>query len=329
METTFSSVIKGHKRALNIIEKILHHGRLAHAYIFIGPNGVGKKLTALSLAKALNCKNLQIAFCGHCPSCRKIEKGIHPDVKVISPERGEIRIGNMRNLIEETNYSPLEARVRVFIIDDAHTLNMAASNAFLKTLEEPPEDTVIILITSSPDILPETVISRCEKIYFGPLCGDDIMEIIKSQDLNSYGDENIALMAEGSVRKAMDMLSEDACKLRKDMKDILTSPHKGSLADLLTSAENWSKDNEIFYNLLDIIRLYVRDLIFIKAGINKDYIANRDIYTHLYNLASRVTLRELIVIIDLVKHIHRATWRNVNRQLALEMLSLALWKIQS
>jgi len=327
--STCSKIVKGHRRVLHILEKLIRQGRLAHAYMFIGPGGVGKRLIALSLAKALNCSRRKGDFCDACPSCRKIQKGIHPDVKLISPEKGEIRIGEMRVLINDTNYKPLEARMRVFIIDDAHTLNMAASNAFLKTLEEPPEDTLIILITSSPEILPETVISRCEKIYFGPLSQRDILEIMNSQEPDYGRDENIARMAEGSVKKAMEIAREDIYDMRRDLKHILVTLNR-NLADLLDYAERANRDDTVFYNFLDMARLIVRDLILIKSELGTDYITNMDIYPQLSRPARMMTLRELIDIIDFVNHIYRAaTWRNVNRQLALEMLGLALWKTLS
>ncbi|MDH4233479.1 MAG: DNA polymerase III subunit, partial [Nitrospirota bacterium] len=184
--------IIGQEKAVGMLTGILERQRLAGSYIFSGEPGTGKKLTALNFAKALNCLNYRNALsvmrdgiskknpalstdidknspipplekggrfdaCDKCESCLKIEAGSHPDLKLISPEDRLIKIDEIRLIDEALSFRPFEGRKKVVIVDDADTMNIAAANAFLKTLEEPPEDSVILLISSRPDRLPATI----------------------------------------------------------------------------------------------------------------------------------------------------------------------------
>jgi DNA polymerase-3 subunit delta' len=195
----FKDVI-GQNRAVTILRKTMQRGRIPSSYLFAGESGIGKKFTAVNLAKALNCLNSEnrtqstlsltlppqeggiggiIDACDKCPSCRKIDSGIHPDFLLISPEGGQIRIEEIRAIDDILSLKAFEGRYKVIIVDDADSMNQYAANAFLKTLEEPPEDSLIILISSSPDRLPDTIRSRCSRINFTPLPYGACEEVIR------------------------------------------------------------------------------------------------------------------------------------------------------
>lgn len=316
--------IKGQKRAIEVIKKVLAHNRLAQAYLFTGPEGVGKKLTATSLAKALNCHTYTKDFCDQCISCRKIEEGIHPDISLLVPENGEIKIGTIRDIINGMAYRPLEARIRVIILDDAHRLNLSASNAFLKSLEEPPEHTAIILITSSPDTLPDTILSRCQRVYFGLIPLRELTELLGSQGIDRGEAEEIALMAEGSIGRAINMLSSDILSIKKDIKYAMTAEKDTGILKLFTLAEKSARDEETFYRVLDWIRIYIRDMLLIKIYGDCAGVINKDIYNHLLEKGNRMTLWELLDIIERINFLYRGRERNINKQLAIEILSMTL-----
>jgi len=147
----------------------LENGRLAHAYLFSGPRGAGKEVMARTLAKAVNCLKKKHDSCDRCDSCRRIDENTHPDVYWVRPELKSRRIGvgQIREFERAINLKPMIARVKVGIVADADCMGDEASNAFLKTLEEPPHQTIILLLTTQPQRLLPTILSRCLKIAFG------------------------------------------------------------------------------------------------------------------------------------------------------------------
>jgi DNA polymerase III subunit delta' len=152
------------------LHRSLQRGRLAHAYLFTGPRGSGKEIMARTLAKALNCTEKEHDSCDHCDSCRRIDEGAHPDVYWVRPESKSrrIQIEQMREFMKAVNLRSWMGGVKVGIVVEADCLGEEASNAFLKTLEEPPAQTVIVLLTADPQRLLPTILSRCLRISFGP-----------------------------------------------------------------------------------------------------------------------------------------------------------------
>ena len=157
-------------RIVEQLQRSLQRRRLAHAYLFVGPRGSGKLAVALTLAKALNCEQLDHDSCDRCESCRRIDERVHPDIRLIEPELKSRRIGidQIREFSRAANLKAGEARIKVGIIVDADRMGEEASNAFLKTLEEPPANTIILLLTAEPQRLLPTILSRCLKVVFGP-----------------------------------------------------------------------------------------------------------------------------------------------------------------
>ncbi len=164
----FDGII-GHQRPIRLLKKAILIDHLPQAYLFLGAEGVGKRLTALTLAKALNCEEAKEDCCETCLSCRKIEGLNHPDVTVIRPEGQFIRIDSIRQLQRSLNYRPYEGKKRVCILDGADRMKTEGANALLKTLEEPPPDTLLILLATQRDSLLPTIVSRCQQMRFTPL----------------------------------------------------------------------------------------------------------------------------------------------------------------
>jgi DNA polymerase-3 subunit delta' len=159
--------ITGHRRLLDLLARSIERRTLPPSLIFEGPAGAGKRATAVAVAQALNCMQGGPDACGECAACRKIVRGVHPDVLIVEPgDSGSIKIDQVRDIVDRANYRPFEGRRRVIIIDDADALVAAAQNALLKTLEEPPSTSVFILVTSRPDLLLPTVRSRCIRLRF-------------------------------------------------------------------------------------------------------------------------------------------------------------------
>ncbi len=209
--------IIGQEKAVGMLLGIMKRQRLASSYLFAGEDGIGKKTTALNFAKALNCVNATVGSegsgvrsnnishltphaspidaCDECNSCAKISAGIHPDVIVLSPEEKQIRIEEIRTIDDALSFRPFEGRNKVVIVDNAETMNVAAANAFLKTLEEPPEESVIILVSSRPDLLLPTIRSRCSRINFSPLSAESCRRVLEGK----IPEENLDLVSRFSM----------------------------------------------------------------------------------------------------------------------------------
>src|SRR5512136_2772802 len=193
----FSQII-GQERAVEALRAALRRGGLHHAYLFAGPEGVGKGMAARLLAQAANCERDDGDACGNCPACRKIARGVHPDVLVVEPERDMARAGRwepkggrtpsrdivvdqVRELVDRRlSLRRFEGRRRFVILDPADAMNPQAQNALLKTLEEPPDDTTLVLVAAGGDALLPTIRSRCLRVAFAPLPASAIEERLRA-----------------------------------------------------------------------------------------------------------------------------------------------------
>jgi DNA polymerase III subunit delta' len=205
--------IVGHRKIVALLARSIDRGTLPPSLIFAGPSGIGKRLTAVAVAQALNCPS---GGCGTCASCVRIAKGAHPDVVIVEPgESGSIKIEQVRDVIERAAYRPFEGRTRVVIIDDADALGEEAQNALLKTLEEPPSASIFILVTSAPDLLRPTVLSRCPRLIFRALGEDDVTAILIRLGRPEASARAAAAAADGSVGQALDASAEEFVTARQ------------------------------------------------------------------------------------------------------------------
>ena len=214
--------IAGHRHLLELLVRAVERESLPPSLIFTGPEGVGKRLTAVALAQLLNCptpvtaEGLGRDACGVCASCKRIARGVHSDVIVIEPgDTGAIKIDRIRDGIEKAAYRPFEGRRRVVIIDQADAILVEAQNALLKTLEEPPSASSFVLVTSTPDVLLPTVRSRCQQIRFGRLDAADIAAVlVASHEYDETAAHAAASAADGSVGAALSGDSDDVAAAR-------------------------------------------------------------------------------------------------------------------
>src|SRR6266446_5695569 len=217
----FREVI-GHRRLIGLLARSVRRESLPPSLIFAGPSGVGKRLTAVATAQALNCtapiittdssrghgpSGETVDACGRCAACKRISRGVHPDVLIVEPgDSGSIKIDQVRDIDDRAAYRPFEGRRRAVIIDDADALVPAAQNALLKTLEEPPPSSVFILVTARPDSLLPTVRSRCSQIRFARLTSADVAEVLERN--HKYPKREalaVAAAADGSVGRALNV----------------------------------------------------------------------------------------------------------------------------
>ncbi|OEG70211.1 hypothetical protein ATZ36_05605 [Candidatus Endomicrobiellum trichonymphae] len=212
--------ILGQQKIKKIISNQIKSGKIAHAYIFMGQDGVGKRLIAVEFAKILNCSandfiKTDAGTCGKCISCKKIEKNIHPDLHFIDFSRQAeleedslekqktLKVETIRYMQKEVATKIHEGKWKIFIIEPAEKMNAAAANSLLKTLEEPPENTIIILIAKHKETIPQTIFSRAQTLFFQPLGQNEISSwLISNRSMDAAKAHNIAEFSEGSLENA-------------------------------------------------------------------------------------------------------------------------------
>ncbi len=220
--------VRGHDALVEGFRRAAARGRLAHAYLFTGPAGVGKRLFAVELAKALLCDNAaegSLQACDRCPSCVQVEAGTHPDffTAVRPPEALEFPIELMRQLCQSFALKSARGRGKVVLIDDADDLNEEAANCFLKTLEEPPPRSVLILIGSTPDRQLQTIVSRCQVIRFAPLSAELVDELLQAQGIDDAAlRARLVRLSAGSPGLAKELADPALWEFRRDVLEGLT-----------------------------------------------------------------------------------------------------------
>ncbi|MDH5763587.1 MAG: DNA polymerase III subunit delta' [Nitrospinota bacterium] len=329
---SFSNVL-GQGQAKHILSQALSHSRLSHAYLFYGPDSIGKKLMAVEFAKALNClSSAPDNACGNCDSCRKIESRVHPDFFFLEPTKSTptareaaIKIDEIRELQKKLGFLPYEAKAKVAVVDQVEKMNLQACNAFLKTLEEPPSSTVLILITSNIYKLLPTMISRCQGIRFNPLPPEHIREILQKQEAPEWNPGEIDLRvgrSQGQVSRALSEEATQTSAYRREMIGLIDQVSFKRMDLLFQWSKAMSKGSEPLPQILDEMTGLLRDLMFIKSGGNTGQLFNTDLWAELEPVARRKPLSHLLKMAEAVNQTQYALSGNANAQLALETMLL-------
>lgn len=339
--------IIGQERPVNILRGCIAKERIPHALLFAGDEGIGKRLTALNFAKALNCQGVsgeelevtggllfevpeqkpteteldtQSDACDKCPSCKKIESGNHPDIFMIGPEGegGQITVQAIRQLEESLSYKPFEGRWKIAIVDDADRLNQSAANAFLQTLEEPSAHSILILISSKPDMLLPTIRSRCQRISFSPLPLDTMSRLLKEKDRN-MDDEQARLLSVLSGGRLGYALSDNLI----DQREQCFSMFRQMLESI--EEEPW-EDKEAMEDWFEWSQLLLRDMAVYSATGQEDFLMNTDQTEYIKDISRGAGLKDILNLARELYNIKRRLAFNLNKQLTYNFVSLLLRK---
>ncbi|MBI2828775.1 MAG: DNA polymerase III subunit delta' [Acidobacteria bacterium] len=333
--------IAGHPRLLSLLSRAMARQTLPPALLLSGPGGVGKRTTALALAETLNCPQprtlgnwLEIDACGACASCRRIARGVHPDVIVLEPgETGAIRIDEVRDVIDRANYRPFEGRRRVVIVDEADTMAPAAQNALLKTLEEPPSASVFMLVSSMPDALLPTVRSRCPRLRFGALLAADVAGVLMRDHGYTEAEARAAAAdADGSIGCALAVRNVDLVGARDAAQRLLehaarvSNPvHRLELARNLTGKKSaTAAERDQLAVCLRALASLLRDLGVLAVRADTSSLANADLQADLGPLSDAFDSERSTRAFTAVDRALGALERNVGPKVVADWLVLQL-----
>lgn len=319
--------IVGHQKQLKSLRHSLESGRLHHAYLFAGPEGVGKKTIAQALAKSLHCREQRFDFCDQCPSCSSIRDGNCPDVHLIQPQPGkkEISINQIRDLIGKISLRSFSGGRKVALIDPAELMNYHAQNALLKTLEEPPENSALFLITQNSGVLLPTLLSRCLRVSFGFLALRDTAEFLtRKKGLDLAESQLRSALTMGSIGQALAWSEEDIKKERREwIERYCALPEQGHRS-ALSFAEDLAADKEKCFKVLQWLEGWNRDVLALQFTGNQNMIRNVDLMENLQRQASSGSREETLRRLSELGAVLEALQKTYNRRMILENLFVRL-----
>jgi DNA polymerase-3 subunit delta' len=328
--------VVGQSRVVSLLQRSLEKGVLAHAYLFIGPPHVGKMTLALNLAQALNCEGADKP-CGQCLSCQKIAQSKYADVQIIGLDytseadevktRTEIGIDQIRQVQHSASLPHFEGKYKIFIIDGAELLSIEAANCLLKTLEEPVGRVVFLLLTTSPGLLPDTVVSRCQQLELLPLSSDEVENALTGQwGIEPQKAKLLSRLCHGCLGWALsaalgDEMLKQYCERRDNMLDIINAGYEERFTYVAQLAAQFSQRRGFVQEVLNIWLDFWRDLLLIKADF-AEAITNVDIEKTLTDLAIGFSLAEIRAFIRGIQAAKQQLKQNANPRLVLEVLML-------
>lgn len=319
---SFAEVI-GHTKQLAILRSALSDARLHHAYLFVGPDGIGKRTAAIAVAKAIHCEESIEDFCGICVNCARISDGNHPDVRLIQPlpDKKEISIQQIREIERELNFRSFSGKRKIAVIDPATLMNLSAQNALLKTLEEPPANSVIVLIAPNSGGLLPTVRSRCVRLSFSPLGRHEVAAYLDSQTVTMRNDsESLAAMSMGSIGLALKLKKEELFEKRRDWAKTLSSLKPGDYHSAMAAAEDLGEDRDGTLSFLGWAESWYRDLLVYQATHRSDELVNLDMLPEIERQAATIKLDRLHLSMQKASSAAAGIQRNLNRRMILEDL---------
>jgi DNA polymerase-3 subunit delta' len=322
--------IIGHQRPKRFLDRALTGGRLPHAYLFTGPEGIGKATVARALAASLFCREgVEAVPCGHCPFCRQFASANHPDFIHIVPDGAAIKIDQIREIKRQLAFAPLSARTRIILIEEAQTMRREAGNSLLKILEEPPPDNLFLVVASDAQPILPTIVSRCQVLSFSPLTKEEAVQVILAHAPET-GRERAGLLAritEGAPGQALAMKDGQCLEIFSQIITALTKkecPASSLIEEVLYLAEGMAAAREELGLVFDLLKMLCKELsVALLTGRDISLLAAREAKER-ERLRERWNLPQLSDKIHAIDRARQALARNCNRALVCEVLLLDL-----
>jgi len=316
----------------SLLQKQLKRGELSHAYLLLGAEGTGKKDMALELAAASLCQSegQETDSCGSCLSCEKIAHDNHPDVNFFAPpeDKKQMGIDTVRELRRRLALKPFAAMRRFFIIEEADHMTEQAANSLLKSLEEPPEYAVLLLLAKDESSLLPTILSRCQKLRLHSLSLESIVSLLRERGIKSEPAQHLARLSAGSPGRALSLAeSDDLLRRREDVLDFLCRLTGHDDLEIFAEAERWRDWLKEDFPLLDLLMEWYRDIIVCKQS-GAEAVRNRDYSSDIERMARAYSLPRLQDMLESVREAAGDIEANVRPELSLQVLLFDLKELQ-
>lgn len=329
--TAFKDVI-GHEGIIGHFKSSIEQGKVAHAYLIHGEKGTGKKLLAGLFAKTLQCEAGGTDPCGKCRSCIQCDTGNQPDIIWVTHEKPSVI--SVDDIREQVNKSiivrPYSSRYKVYIIPQGEMMNPQAQNALLKTLEEPPEYAVILLLTNNIDKMLPTIISRCITLNLRPVGELDMMEYLSRIGIPAAKAKFCVGFAFGNLGKAVRLAtSEEYNEIKYDCVHILKNANKMEIYDFTEAVKRMTKYKLEIYDYIDLMMMWYRDILMLKVSGSPDKLLFKEEYSTLKQQANYISFEGIENVLDAMDKVKIRLEANVNFDIAMELLLLTIKENQN
>ncbi|MDY5212731.1 DNA polymerase III subunit [Intestinibacter sp.] len=304
--------IKGQNFAKKYLSNSIKSNMISHAYMFEGPNGVGKNTMARELAAILlEMENLFNS----------------PDYIEIKPDGNSIKIAQIRKLQSDILVKPYKS-YKIYVIDEAQKMTVEAQNALLKTLEEPPKYAIIILITDNKESLLDTIKSRCEIIKFTPIPMREVANYLTMSGVDEKRASLLANFSRGSMKKAIELSeSEDFHLMREEVQKYVETFLGGNLIEIMDIQSSIEKYKDQITNVLDLMINYFRDIMMVKENVDNSMIINLDRLVFIKNMSNKTTYSQLSKIIDIIEETKNKLRSNCNFNISIQVMTLNIYEV--
>lgn len=320
--------IIGNNQIKELFLRSVKSGKIPHAFVLSGEDGMGKMMLARAFAKRLLCENpAGDDPCGNCHSCRQFESGNHPDVIFLTHEKpGLIGVDDIRfGLNQDIVIKPYSSRYKIYIIDEAEKMTVQAQNALLKTLEEPPEYAVILLLTTNGANFLPTILSRCVVLNLKQVPEEEIRTVLTGRGVSADKLEPILKLCRGNVGRALKMAdSEDFAAMMHEVMTWMETIHKMSIEELLAAVGRLAEYKLEIEDCLDFIRMWYRDVLLFKVTNDLNVLVFQESYRAIREVASHSSFEGIEEVMQAIDTAGRRLDANVNFELTMELLLLAI-----
>ena len=327
MMANYSDII-GHEDIVKHFKSSIELGKISHAYILNGEKGSGKKTLAAVVAKSLQCESGEADPCGTCKSCLQAESGNQPDIIWVTHEKPNvISVDEIRTqILNDIELKPYSSRYKIYIVPDAQLMNTQAQNAILKTLEEPPEYAIIMLLTNNVDKFLPTIISRCIVLNFRPVEPLHMVDYLVNQiGIDREKARFCTDFAQGNLGKAVRLaISPDYNEMKDDSLRLLRRIQDMDLDEIIQAFRNMGKYKLDITDYIDIMTMWFRDLLMVKISNSPNKLIFKDEFSVMKKQASHVSYEGLEEILQALDKLKIRLEANVNFDIAMELMLLTM-----
>ena len=325
--STFADIY-GHDKIKEHLQKSIELDKVSHAYIFNGGLGAGKKTIAKLFAKTLQCEKHGIEPCNECHSCIQADSGSQPDIIWVKHEKPtSIGVDDVRDqIISDMQIKPYSSRYKIYIIDEAEKLTVAAQNALLKTIEEPPVYGIVIFLTTNADIFLQTILSRCVMLDLRPIKDSVVEEYLKSNyDISEYECRFAANFAQGKIGRAKTIVeSTEFAHLKQDVMHVIKNAKEMSSAEIMSVVKDITNYKLTIDDYLDLMAMWFRDVLLFKSTNDTNYLIFSDEISLIKSQAQIMSYEGIQDILNSIDKVRIRLKANVNFDLCIELLIMAM-----